>query len=69
MATEEKPELITMAEAAKRFNVHVSALRQWRDAGLIREYRRELGKTRIFVDAREIERKLRPAPEGGRDDE
>lgn len=65
MTTEYTPELLTIAEAARRFGVTPSAVRQWRDAGLIQEYRRELGKARVFVDACEIERKLRPTPDGG----
>lgn len=58
-------ELISIPEAVKRFGLSRQTLYAAMEEGTITRYERELGKTRIFVDAKEVERKLRPRPAEG----
>lgn len=63
MATD-KPELITVDEAVKRFGLRLPTLRYWIGKRELRKYKR--GDGRVFVDAREVEeraarlREIRP---------
>ncbi len=65
MSKESAKELISIAQAAARFHVAPATIHGWIARKEISVSRRQLGKVRTFVDAREIERKLRPAPESG----
>lgn len=68
MAEYREPDLISIPEAMKRFNVRRNTLKSALKRGTIRRYEREIGKERIFVDAREVEMKLRPRlVDGGSD--
>jgi hypothetical protein len=55
-------EWISIPEAMRRFHLSRNTLSSAIDRGVIAERRRELGKERRFVNAREVERKLTPQP-------
>lgn len=52
---EQDTDLLTVEEAAQRYNVSVTAVRQWYRRGTITKYQRKLDKA-VFVSASEIER-------------
>lgn len=61
MPVAEDQELIPLQEASQRFGKSVATLHLWLRLGKIKKYKRQLDR-RVFVDAREIERKLRAEP-------
>lgn len=60
---ERERELISVQEAAERYGVTIPAVRGWIRTGRIQSYEQKLPR-RVYVDAREIERKreIKPKP-------
>ena len=54
-----QPELISINDAKKRFDVGRQTIVGWIQRGLIQRYDRKIGKVRVFVDAHQIEELLR----------
>ena len=54
-------DLLTVEEAAQRFHVSISAVRQWYRRGTITKYQRKIDKA-VFVRASEIERAMQILP-------
>ncbi len=62
MNVAEDVELISIADAARRFHISRQAIHDAIDRGDLTPHDRELGSPRRFVDAKEIDRKLKPQP-------
>lgn len=56
----ETTNLMPLIDAVREFRISRPTLQQWIRDGRIHEYRREIGKTRVFVDRRELEQLLVP---------
>lgn len=66
MAMATKSELLTLEEAAERYNVSVHTLRAWRDRGYLTRWKR--GRL-VVVDAEEVQREVAQRMQPRREDD
>ena len=64
MLMQDEAEWISMKEASERFHVSRATIQRWVNEGIVSTRRRQLGLTRVFVDAREIASKLELREDG-----
>lgn len=62
MVVSEEQEIIPLREAIKRFRMSRQAFYDAFERGYIRRYDRPIGRDKVFVDARQVERVLQPKP-------
>jgi excisionase family DNA binding protein len=60
VAAERKPELIGLREASAEFGVSMPTLYRWLASGRLAGHRRPVGRTRTFVDRRQLRELLEP---------